>query len=452
MSFAQPVAIQANGDTITDTIVSGPYTFNNLTENDSSSGPIYLYAVSKPARGRVEIRPGNVVIYTPSTSFRGEDTFQYAISSSPNGGGSISSATVTIRNPYYINRGTYTSAIAGAHQTHEDSGYLSLTVDPKGVFTASVRFAGHLFPIKAVFDAGGHYTATIVRPAPLSALSLDIQFPFEGPQEISCVLTNGAETTPFIAPLNLWSSINPPALAGRYTLMLPIPDLNLTTPKGGGYATMVIGVNGTATFTGRTGDNRRFTTSTKLHVNNKVPLYSPLYSGRGSIFGDVILNRIDTDSVSLDASLVWTKLRNTKDRYFRSGFIRTITARGSNYIVPQANTCVLNTSSVTDFNSNFTLAGGILRLPRTERALLGNRPDFDLYKLAFDNSKRLQASISISAANGTFFGSFFDVRTRKRYTVSGVFAQGDNVAYGIWSTTAIGGRPGSVMLVPDSIE
>lgn len=449
-SFGQAVLFKANNDAFTGTFVRGPYTLDNLTSNDTTpSGPIFLFAVSKPERGRAEVRPGNVVVYTPSNSFRGEDTFSYAISSAPNGEGTISQASVTIRNPYYLYRGTYSSAVVGTHRIHEESGYLTLSVNQEGRFTAKLLYAGLIYPFKAEFDANGRYTASIQRTPPLSALQLDIQFHIEGPSGIDCRLTNGAEVVEFTAPLNTWSSNNRPPLKGIYTIALPAPDTRRTTPQGSGYTTVSINNTGAVTFRGCTGDNRSFSSSSILRVDDTVPFYAALYKGTGSMFGDIVFTRVDADRVIVQASLHWTKPRIRKDRLYPTGFIRTVTALGSNYTEPKSNTCVLQVGTTENFNSNFTVAAGILPKPRTERALLGNRPDFGVYQVAFDNSKRLRAAFKISPRNGVFTGTFFNALSKKLYRMSGVFVQGENTAYGVWNSPT---RTGLVLLRPDSLS
>ena len=448
--LAETVAIKANDDVVTGIIVRSAFTISNLNENDTvSGGPIFLYAVSTPLNGKAEVRPGNAVIYTPRASFKGEDTFLYAISTGPNGIGATSVAKVTVRNPYLLYRGTYTGSIVGVHQIHEDTGYFVITVDAQGHFTSTLRFAGQAYPFKGVFDSQGHYTATIARDAPLSNLTLDIQFPLEGPAGIQCQLGNGAENTPFTASRILWSSTNRPTVEGRYSVTLPAPDTNkLLTPQGSGYAIFTIGKTGTVSIVGRTGDSRSFTMSSKLRADNTIPFYIGLYRTAGSIFGDVALTRVNASKVTAAGNLTWTKLKNIKDKLYPKGFIRSLAARGATYTEPKANTNVLSVTTNATFNSSLTVAAGILRLPRTERALLGIRPDNGRYAVAFDNSRRLRAEFSINPRTGVFSGSFFDVTTHKKYRMSGVVVQGDNKAYGLWNSVT---RTGSIVLQPDAL-
>lgn len=444
------VILKANDDTITDVIVRAPFTINTLVDNDTSSGgPIFLFATSKPQYGAVEIRPGNVIIYSPSyVSFRGEDTFSYVISSQPNGAGAISQATVTILNPYYRFRGAYSAAIVGEHETHDESGYLALNVDPYGAFTARLHFAGLTHSFKGEFDANGHYTASIVRTPPLAGLKFDIQFPLDGSSDIQCELTNGAQVTTFTAALSTWSKNNPPPLKGRYTFVLPAPNALASTPQGNGYGTISIGTDGTASISGHTGDNRGFTSSSKLSEDGIVPLYAGLYNKLGSIYGEVSLQSVAQNTVALNADLKWSKPRTPKVKFFPRGFLLTIEGRGSNYIEPEPNSGILVTESSGDFNSTFTVSSGIFRVPKTERANLGSRPDSGTYGLFFDNKKRLHATMSITPRTGSFSGYFTDVKTHRKYRMGGVFVQGENAAYGLWSSPT---RTGRVLLLPDPL-
>ncbi len=448
-SIAVEVTIQANDDIVIGKITRGPFTISNLCENDTiSAGPIFLYGVSRPLYGYAEIRSGNVVIYTPKPSFKGEDSFQYAISTAPNGVGATSVATVTVRNPYFLNRGTYTSAIDGIHQVHEESGYFVMTTDMQGQFTATLRFAGQAYPFKGVFDSEGHYSANIARKPPLSNLTLDVQFPLEGPSALQCQLTNGGTVTSFTADLNMWSLANRPAVEGRYSITLPAPDNKALTPQGSGYATFAIGKTGTVSIVGRTGDNRSFTMASKLLADNTIPFYIGLYHGGGSLFGPVTLTVVDPGNVTAAGSLIWTKPKNLKDKLYPKGFILTLAPHGTNYIEPKPSNNVLSVGTTTTYNSHFTIAAGVPRLGKTERALLGNRPDNGRYALAFDNSKRLRAEFSISPLTGIFTGSFHNGTTHTISRMSGIFVQGENAAYGLWGSAA---KTGSVLLQPDAI-
>lgn len=448
--MAEQVTIQANDDLIIERVVRNPLTINTLTENDETVGAqIFIYAASKPSFGSVEVRPGNVLVYTPSYSkFRGEDTFTYVISSEPNGAGVVSEARVTIRNPYYIYSGTFSGAIVGEHGTHGESGYFSMKVAPLGSFTAKLQFAGYSHSFKGEFDSEGHYTASIARNFPLPTLTLDIQFPLNGSSDINCELTNGAQVTSFVVERCNWSKLNPPPVKGRYTFALPAPNAFPRTPQGNGYGILTVSVDGTVSISGHTGDNRGFTSSSKLSDESIAPLYASLYSNSGSIFGNVTLNKVAPDRATLSANLNWSKPSTPKSKFFPKGFFLNVAGRGGSYIEPAPNSGVLTTTATQSFNSSFTVSSGVFRVPKTERAFLGNRPDSGKYVMLFDNTKRLKASLTVSPRTGLFSGYFFDVRTQKKYNMGGAFLQGENTAIGLWSSST---RTGKVVVLPDSV-
>ena len=90
-----PATIKANDDAVSITSLSLPITLDHLTDNDTSTGSIFIFNASQPSSGAVQLKPNNVIVYTPSSKFSGTDTFTYSISSSANGVGAISTAFVS---------------------------------------------------------------------------------------------------------------------------------------------------------------------------------------------------------------------------------------------------------------------------------------------------------------------------------------------------------------------
>ncbi len=440
--------IKANDDAVSITARALPITLDHLTDNDTSSGSIFIFNASQPSTGTVQLKPNNVIVYTPSNKFSGTDTFTYSISTSANGTGAISTASVTIRNPYIIGRGVYSTEIAGPTPAHETSGYLQITTTSKATFTASLRYGGQIFSIKNTFGPTGRYIAVINRAGSLTDLQLDLQFAFTGTPRVDCILTMGAQATPFTAAHSPWSRANKPLRAGRYTMILRPPGLNYATPQGTGYAYLRIGSTGSVSVLGRTGESRGFTSGTILKSNDTFPLYSPLFRGTGSLFGTVTLTPVNPTKTTLAANLTWFKPKNANDAFFPRGFNLTVPVIGSLYLEPLAQKTILPVATFKSFNAKFKAEAGNLRTARTELALLGKRPDAGLYEMSFDNAKRFAAKLIISPRTGLFRGSFYDTTTRDNHRINGVFVQSENAAYGIWNTHT---RTGRVELVPDPV-
>jgi hypothetical protein len=394
------------------------------------------------------LKPNNVIVYTPSSKFSGTDTFTYSISSSANGAGAISTALVTVRNPYIIGRGVYSTEIAGPTPAHESSGYLQITTTSKATFTARLRFGGQSFSIKNTFGPTGRYVAVINRAGTLTDLVLDMQFAFTGTSRVDCILTMGAQATPLTAALNPWTRTNKPLRAGRYTMILRPPGLTSATPQGTGYAYFRIGTTGSVSVLGRTGESRGFSSGSILKSNNTFPIYSPLYRGTGSLFGNVAITVVNPTKTTLAANLTWIKQKNVNDAFFPKGFNLTVPVIGSLFVEPPAQKTILPVSTLKNFNAKFKAEAGNLRAARTELALLGKRPDAGLYEMSFDNAKHFAAKLIISPKTGLFRGSFYDTTTRDSHRINGVFVQSENAAYGIWNTHT---RTGRVELLPDPV-
>lgn len=447
-SFGTQTSIQANDDTVNISSVALPITLDHLTDNDFSTGSVFIFTASQPLFGHLAIKPNNVIVYTPIRGFAGADSFRYYISSGLNGAGAVSSALVTIRNPYLLAKGTFSAAITGGTQAHESSGYLQLTTDSKASFTASLRYAGQTFRIKNTFDVAGNYVATINRGGSMPDLQLELQFALTGPPKVDCRLTVGAQITTFTATRSPWSRTNKPQRSGIYTMVLRVPDTAATTPQGTGYAYFRVGTAGSVSVLGRTGENRSFSSTTLLQADNTFPLYAMLYHGTGSLFGRATMTVMSPTNVTLASNLTWFKPKNVKDAFYPKGFNLTVPAVGSLYLQPLANTTILPVPTLADFNSKFKIEAGNIRIPRIERALLGRWPDAGLYELSFDNFRRLAAKVVISPKTGIFKGSFYDTTARARRPMTGVFVQSESAAYGVWNTPT---KTGRVELKPDTL-
>ncbi len=454
-AVGQTPNLVANNDTIITTTTRGPVSINSLLSNDTDADndPIKILNVGTAQFGRTELRSGNTVVYTPGRFFTGEDSFTYRINDRPNGSGNSATGTVRIRNPFLIGRGIYATSISGAGGSHDVSGYVSANVTPSGKFTCTLRFAGDSFRFRGQFDLSGNFSGSISR-AGLPSLQLALLYAIDGGvREITGFITAGAQNIPFTAPKVSWSYLNTPFTTGRYTFVLPAPNTAATTPQGAGFMTTFVNRNGVVIASGRTGDNLGFTSSTYLGEDEStIPIYGRFYResiGTSGIFGDIALSDIASRrsvSVTGEGDLHWFVPRNPKRLRFPGGLDLTVAARGSAYNEPAPGNAVLFVPVTAGFNGQFTASGGNIRNPRIERASVGLRPIAGPYQVSFDNSKRLKASLVVTARNGTFGGTFFNTATRQTSRFSGVFIQGENKAYGIWTAPK---RTGSVELVPD---
>ena len=455
-ALAQGPTTKANDDTFLTTIARGPVVISNLLENDTDpeNDPLTIINVSQPQFGKIEIRRNGPVsvVYTPGRQFRGSDSFVYRINDRPNGLGNSSTATVTIRNPFLLGRGTYATPISGEGGGHDVSGYMNANVTGTGDFTCVFRFAGSSYRFKGRFDVNGNFSGQITRPG-LPSLQLALQFATSGKnQEINGTVSFGAESVQFLAPLVAWSRSIPAPALGRFTFVLPPPNSAPTTPQGNGFAASKVGRNGSISTIGRTGDNRSFTSSTFLRPNGRtLPLYGIVRSV-GTIQGELGSTGTVTRAVgpdSLTGSLRWFAVRNPRRQEFPNGFDVTVISRGSKYFEPRAGGSVLFVPAIPTSNGSFTAKSGTLLAPRTERATLGNRPIAGPYAVSFDDSKRLGAKLTITPRSGLFTGSFYDTRSRLTFRMSGVFVQGENKALGLFKTPR---KTGQVELLPDALQ
>ncbi len=452
-SFGQTPVTVANPDTILTTATRNPISINNLLSNDTDEqgDPLTILNVGTPQFGKTELKSGNIVVYTPGRLFAGTDSFTYRINDRPNGFGNSSTGTVSIRNPFLLGRGTYATSFSGVSGAHDVSGYFNTKVAPNGEFTTGFRFSGKSYRFKGRFDLSGNFSGEIAR-GKLPPVQISLLYAVNGnTRQISGTVTFAAETIQFTAPLINWSRTVLAPSSGRYTVVLPAPNRISTTPQGYGFATLNISRGGSVTVSGRTGDNRSFSSSSVLSNNGtSVPVYGSL-SSVGSIYGTLNIGgvgpKVAVARFTVSGNLRWFTPKTSRRSLFPNGFDLTVAARGSGYIEPVSGATILTTGSISGLNSNFTASAGDLRTPRTERASIGRRPLAGTYELGFDNSKRFAAHLAIVTRNGAFTGSFYDTSSKNRRTFKGVFIQGENKAYGLWRSSI---KTGKVELSPDT--
>lgn len=443
---AQGPNTKANNDLIITTVTRGPIPITNLLANDTDpqNDPLTITSVGIPQFGKLEIRrvPAFSITYTPNSSFQGTDSFTYQINDRPNGSGNSSTAIVTIRNPFLIGKGIYATPVSGAGGSHDVSGYLSLALASSGDFSCFFRFAGDAYRFRGRFDLNGNFSGEIARPG-LPSLELALLYPVNGKsQEVNGTLSFGAENVQFVAQKVVWSNTRPSLNFGRYTMVMPPPNSAATTPQGNGFAAISVSRNGVVSMQGRTGDSRPFSSSTYVQQDGYSTSLYGILRNVGSIFGNINTGNSRAREIlpGLNGSLRWFLVRDTKRTDFPRGFDLTLTPRGSLYVEPSPGNSILPLPKVIGYNGDFTVLSGGLPAPRSERIVIGNRPVAGPYLVEFDNSKRLAAKLVATAKTGLFTGSFYDTRARATRSMTGVFVQAENKAYGIFKATNKTGR------------
>jgi hypothetical protein len=225
----------------------------------------------------------------------------------------------------------------------------------------------------------------------------------------------------------VYSPTNPAPQSGRkYTLAISGSEDSSQEPGGYGFGTVGVNTSGTISFSGSLGDGAKVTQSAIVSRQGYWPLYVPLYSGNGSIWGWLTFTN-DPDS-DLSGSVNWIKLAQPSAKLYPAGFTNWFDAIGSVY-------GFTNGVRVLDLtNGVATFEGGNLSQTITNQFWLGTNN-------LVTGSNTL--SLKITTTSGLFQGGFINPATGKSNSFSGALLQKQNAGYGYFLGT---NQTGSVTL------
>jgi hypothetical protein len=175
---------------------------------------------------------------------------------------------------------------------------------------------------------------------------------------------------------------------------------------------------------GALADGTMFKVLSATAANAQVPVYVPLYLGRGSLFGWLTVTNGEISDVS--GTLWWIKPGTVGRAFYPAGFSNQVEVIGSRYIAPARGTPVLTLA-----NGVVILSGGNFAPPLTNSITLGGDN-----KIVGDN----QLTLTISPVKGSVTGSFVDPAVSRKRTVKGVALPKQNQARGFFLGTDQSGR------------
>jgi len=420
------------------------------TTDQPDPATVTLVSVGGAQHGTVTLVDG-VVTYTPNTSFAGEDQFDYTATD----GTDTSTATAYLYNPFLVGAGSYGAPISDPcvnPVTHQSSGYLTLTMDRSGSFTAKITVAGVLYTLKGAFPANGKpYTGTASHPGK-PALRVVIEpyfdslFPgFNG--KVCYTIGDTNYKGKFDTGPSFLKSFDS-ELAGSYTVLLghgftevgPLDEPSEPSESTySGYATMRVTTQGRITILGKLSNGRVFQSSTYLQIGDvsvlssgpggpftpyaTLPIYSSLRSGHGSIVGSIGVVASGQD-IGLPEGKFYL-VQGSADWFDVDGLAENSTDSvldiiGSTYIAPKRGQFPLfagfGIGSEFDMETTSYFDGSGIDV----FGQIGAFPLRGSYSASF-NADRSNPKLSIVSSTGGFSGAFIDPRTNKRGTYSGVF-------------------------------
>jgi uncharacterized repeat protein (TIGR03803 family) len=412
---AGPILV-ANPDMVTAT-GPGAITINVLANDTTLSGtPAGAFELTQPLHGQVVLTYDDRITYKPDVNFAnygGTDTFTYMLDG-------IQMGTVTISNPFFTQAGSYVGnmPMAGGEQ-------LTLTIARTGTFTGRLRVGTVAHLLKGRFDSDGEYVATI------AGQTLNLQFPgplAPGASVAQSTITGNYGAVPIsIGHLGNYTPALPAPEFGRYTMLLPAADpADGSMPVGTGYGVVNVSMKGAVTMAGRLADGTAFSQGGKLAGSGSAgadlfPVYIRLnYRVRGLLSGT--LTFVAQPGVSdFDGMLAWSKPAIAQTLY-PLGITTTLTAMGARYAAPPYGFLPLDLSAY-QLNAELDLDAATYpsAISRQLRITLG--PNAKTDTIVVTNPDGHFFSITINAATGSFYGSFFDPYTFARPAFQGVIYQ-----------------------------
>ncbi len=422
--------VLTNGSPITINVLANDFTLAEF--------PLTITAVTHPSLGRAKINANGTITYTPNLSFAkfsGTDSFTYTISD----GVSSATATVTIGNPFYLQKGNFAGVLTGL-----DGGYLTLALTNTGAFTGALRIGTTRYTLKGQLGPDGSYTATVggqslVLQVDVSQLGGDPS----GGYEVDG--SYGGDS--FAAYHAVYNSVtNPAPEAGYYTLLLPAADsTDPTVPSGTGYATLKVGEGGSISITGALADGTSFSDGVFITGGNTLfidqfPIYIPVkYKSAGLLVGVMAFEAVAGVS-DCDGELFWLKPSQTKGLY-KSGFTTTLLPVGSRYAAPLAGNLALDLTGAAQ-NATITLSEPDFTGDLVKNVLIGfGKPGVNTATV--NNPAADLLTMSIKASTGIFSGTIIDPISNKSTKIQGALLYKQSIAGGYFLSPT---QSGSVML------
>jgi hypothetical protein len=328
-----------------------------------------------------------------------------------------------VTNRFLALKGDYNGLFYETNELHQEtSGFFTLKLADHGSFSAKLISGPKTYPASGQFDLTGFARVTVKRPG-TNEVTLELQLDLtEGTEEIKGELREADWTAELRANR---ATTDAEAFAGQYTLVLPGTPSDPTCPAGDGFGALTVNSQGKVMLRGTLADGTTLTHMASLSQYGTWPLYVPLYAGRGSVLGWVIITNEPPGGLGWTVS--WVKPARPADKFYPEGFGKVIELGGSPYVAPVGR---------TNFALSFT--NGVLRLSGGNLAAsLSNSATFVSNTRATGSNNLV---FTLELPSGLFNGTVRDPGTGKTITFKGAVQQNQDRGVGFFLGTDQSGR------------
>lgn len=303
--------------------ISGPYTWQI-----TSIGGTATYKISGLPPGVVYNTNTGLISGTPTKvgSFNVKITGVNEV-----GTGAVQTFLLIVSPLSDTQTGSYSATIARSRAINGNlGGLISLTVLSNGTYTGKVGNGLAPIPIKGSVIASLTGDPRVVVPVRrLGMLDLLLDVTLAGvAQTVTGTVSDGTDSAEVSGGKHIWSAQNPALdYAGNFNVTDNIRSAYTADsyPKGRGTLKLGVSASGAIAASGSKPDGTTYSFSAVLWPSATFPIYTMLYSGRGSVSGTAQVSLGATSDAADDritSTNAWFKMKspNPKERLYGAGF------------------------------------------------------------------------------------------------------------------------------------
>ena len=405
--------------------------------------------------------PGGVLSFTAGTTV---GTAVFTINAKDNGGVDdggvdespsiqvtvrISSALEAIGNYYALVEPAGTNA-----RTNENAGFTKITLAKGGAFSGAIVMGGQKFALKGkttdtgviTFSSTGNNSIVLDRKVGADLiLGLSIQIG-DVPSFKATIKPAGVSSyAGFTATRSIYDGktalvpttlLDPFTDKGKHTaafLALAAPNQGLSAaqfPQGDGIGFLTISKNGDVKMKGKLADGTSFSMASSLLVGDTIPLYVPLYGGKGSLSGVATARSQSTSDID-GSGFFWSRPSIAKPLHDGWPAGIAVDILGAKLLPKATPLFPALTAGDADGNAAVDLSDATLGIKAVN---VDAKNKVTVITPATDKLK-----VSASASSGKWSGSFTSPTTTKTVKFSGVILRKAGFATGYYLDGIPGG-------------